>query len=81
LPETTTELYVVLYATGFRNLRSATATLGSSNGEILYAGPSQFPGVDQINIKVSRIDALVGRQLLTLTADGQSANTVELLFP
>ena len=81
IPSDAKELFVVLYGTGFHNVRSASATLGGSPVEVLYAGPqTQYPGYDQLNLHLTNLQGLSGRQTLVFTADGQDSNPVDLLF-
>ena len=81
LPSGTTELYVVLYGTGIRNAHSISASIGQATAEIPYFGAQpQYPGLDQVNLLVRNPNGFGGRQSLTLTVDGVSANSVDLFF-
>ncbi|MEO5922745.1 MAG: kelch repeat-containing protein [Bryobacteraceae bacterium] len=80
-PETE-QVVLVFYATGVRgrsSLDAVTATIGMVQCDVLYAGSSQqFPGVDQINVRLAR--ALMGRGEadLVVTVDGRVANTLRV---
>ena len=80
LPADTAQVYFVLYATGIRNARTLAANIGTVAAEVLFAGASQFPGVDQLNLRVANPPALGGAQKLRLIADGVAANEVDLEF-
>ncbi len=75
-------LFLILYGTGFRfrsSLLAATATIGGTNVDVLYAGQVDgFVGLDQTNIPIPR--TLAGRGLVDviLTIDGKPANTVTI---
>jgi uncharacterized protein (TIGR03437 family) len=74
---------LVLYATGIRNavLTSITAQIGSTSPPVLFAGAqSQFPGLDQVNLQLPASLAGSGQVTLQITAAGQKANPVKLLF-
>jgi uncharacterized protein (TIGR03437 family) len=70
--------YLVLYGTGIRNrtsLAGVTCAIGSQPATVLYAGPQpESPGLDQVNVLVPAGTA--GDVSVTLSVDGQSANTV-----
>ncbi len=76
--------YLVLFGTGIRfraSLGNATATIGGTPAEIVYAGPQgTFVGLDQINIRIPRSLAGRGELDLLLRFDGAPANPVKLLF-
>jgi uncharacterized protein (TIGR03437 family) len=81
VPENAAELYIVLYGTGIRNQKNVSAVVGPKPAEVLYVGAqSQFPGLDQVNLRVKDTAGLRGQQSVRLTADGFSSNSVELLF-
>lgn len=77
------QLFLVLYGTGIRRrsaLETVTCTLGDTAGQVQYAGPSSFIGVDQINVALPRSLAGRGDVSIMLTADGKSARTVTVNF-
>jgi uncharacterized protein (TIGR03437 family) len=76
------DVYLALYATGIRHARQVQATLGGRNLPVLYAGPQGgFTGLDQVNIgPLPRSLAARGALTLVVTADGQTANPVELVM-
>jgi uncharacterized protein (TIGR03437 family) len=80
-PETD-QVFLILFGAGLRfrsSLSSVTARIGGIDAQVLFAGPqNDFVGLDQVNARLSR--SLMGRGLVdvTLTVDGQGANTVEI---
>jgi uncharacterized protein (TIGR03437 family) len=82
-PETD-QVYLVLFGTGIRGRRSlARVTIDGVEAPVEYAGPQgEFPGLDQVNVRLPR--ALSGRNWdlleLLLMVDGQRANEVYLAF-
>jgi uncharacterized protein (TIGR03437 family) len=80
LGATSDQVFLIVYGTGFRfrsSLSAASATIGGTNVEVLYAGPVEgFVGLDQSNIRIPR--SLAGRGVVdvVLTVDGKPANTV-----
>ncbi len=80
-PETDT-VYVLLYGSGIR-FRTALANVGIKIGgvdvQVEYAGAqNDFPGLDQLNVRLPRSLSGRGEADLVLTVDGQAANTVQL---
>jgi uncharacterized protein (TIGR03437 family) len=71
-----------LYGTGFRYVSSLGAVQATAGGvplEVVYAGPQpQYPGLDQIDVKLPA--SLSGSRVvdLTITIDGAAANTVQI---
>jgi uncharacterized protein (TIGR03437 family) len=82
LGPSTDQVFLVLFATGVRFRSSLTAvsgTIGNVSAQVFYAGlQPEFPGVDQVNLLVSRSLAGAGNVNLTLTVDGQIANDVQV---
>jgi uncharacterized protein (TIGR03437 family) len=78
------ESFLTFYGTGIRNrtsLGAVSATIGSTALEVLYAGPQgSFPGLDQVNLRLSAALAGAGPVELALTVDGKPANVVQLNF-
>lgn len=78
------QVFLVAYGTGIRfrsSLSNVSAKLGGQIMEVLYAGPaSEFLGLDQINIRLSR--NLIGRGDVDfeLSVDGLPANLLSLKF-
>jgi len=78
------QVLLVLYGTGIRGRNSLAAvhvTLGSTDLQVLYAGPQgTYEGLDQINVLLPT--GLNPNQLATVavTIDGVSANTTPLLL-
>ena len=81
LPPNLAELYVILYTTGVRNLKTASALIGSLVPDIVFAGPiSVYPGVDIVSLKLTRFSGLSGRQSVRLKVDGLDSNAVDVAF-
>ncbi len=82
LPPAPRQLYLELFGTGVRNrgtLASVTATINGTNVEVIYAGPqNQYPGLDQINLRLPSSLASVGVVPLQITVDGKLSNTVAI---
>ena len=79
------QLYLVLYATGIRNvsaLSNVTATIGGAAQSVNYAGVQpDFAGLDQVNILLNRnLVPPSGDKDVVLTVDGKAANTVRINF-
>ena len=77
------QVYLIAYGTGFRAAGSGgvAVTIGADSPPVLYAGPQGVAvGVDQFNILIPPDLAAGGPQSvsLTLTAGGQTANTVNV---
>ena len=82
LPSGWTDLYIVLYGTGIRSARNVSAALGQVRPDVDYAGAQdQYPGLDQVNLRIKAPASLVGLQSLQLNADGVLSNSVTLEFP
>jgi uncharacterized protein (TIGR03437 family) len=78
------QTYVTLYGTGLRNrssLNGVVATAGGKTLSVQYAG-AQGPdaGLDQINLLIPNSLAGSGLVTISLTVDGKTANSVQLLF-
>jgi uncharacterized protein (TIGR03437 family) len=72
-------VFLVLYGTGLSHAASVTATAAGISLPVVYFGPQgQFPGIDQVNVQLPSGMAGAGLVNLTITADGQPANTVTL---
>jgi uncharacterized protein (TIGR03437 family) len=82
-------IYLSFYATGFRgaNTDNVTCSVNGVQVPVLYAGPQETPGVDQINIRLlaevlETIDPLdveffgAAAALVTIHIDGMPANAV-----
>ncbi len=78
------QLVLVLFATGVRFRSSAAAvsgTIGGENAQIIYAGDqTELSGLDQVNLLISPNLTGRGDVNVTLTVDGQTANTVQINF-
>jgi len=78
----TDQVFLVAYGTGIRfrsSLGAVAAKIGGVSSQVLFAGPaSEFAGVDQINVRLSR--NLIGRGPVDfeLAVDGKPANVVKL---
>ena len=80
----TDTLYLELYATGIRGralLSAVSVMVGDFIVGIPYAGAqSVWPGLDQINVRLTRELAGAGLVNVTLNVEGQPANVTRLLF-
>jgi uncharacterized protein (TIGR03437 family) len=78
LGSATEQIYLELYGTGIRNAKNVTVTVGGLSVPVLFAGAALgYAGGDQVNIgPLPRSLAGQGSVAITLTADGQTANTV-----
>jgi uncharacterized protein (TIGR03437 family) len=64
---------IVLYGTGLRHAKK----VASSVGEVEYAGAqSEFPGLDQVNLRLPVSLRGAGETTIVLSADGVAANAV-----
>ncbi len=78
------QLFLVLYGTGIRNhsgLGMVSTSIAGLSMQTTYAGPvSSLVGLDQVNVRLS--NALIGKGLVNIvfTADGKTANTVQVLM-
>jgi uncharacterized protein (TIGR03437 family) len=74
----TDQVFLVLYGTGIRHAGSLTAMVNGVSVPVVYFGAqSSYPGMDQINLgPLPASLAGAGVVNLTITADGQAANTV-----
>ena len=75
-------VYVSLYGSGIRGASSTAAvrvTIGATYLPVEYAGPqAQFPGLDQINVKLPGSLRGQGEVDLTLSVDGIASNTARI---
>jgi len=75
----TDQVFVSLYGTGIRNGSNVTATIGGISAEIQFSGAqSEFPGLDQVNVKLTKAMAGLGDVPVVVTVDGKTANTVSV---
>ena len=76
------QLILLLFGTGIRGrvaLSDVRVTIGGFGAEVLYAGAQpEFPGLDQVNVRVPRRLAGWGQVELRLTVEGVPANPVWL---
>ena len=73
------QLILMLYGTGLRNGRSVTATIGGVDAPVLgFAAQSQYPGLDQVNVRVPRELKGRGDVDVVLQADGEAAKAVRI---
>ncbi|MFZ4629740.1 MAG: hypothetical protein ACOYNR_15550 [Blastocatellia bacterium] len=77
-------VYLLLYGTGLRyrgTLSMVSVTIGGEPAEVLYVGPQgQFPGLDQINVRVPARLAGRGHVEVRLSVEGRAANPVTVRF-
>jgi len=80
--DSTEQLFLLLFGTGFRNrtaLSGVTATIGGTSAAVTYAGAQgNFIGLDQANVQIPRSLAGRGDVNVVLTVDGKTANTVTI---
>ena len=73
-------VYLSLYGTGIRgrsSLSKVLATIGGVGADVLYAGTQpEYPGLDQVNLKIDPALRGRGSVQVALTVDGIAANTV-----
>ncbi|MEP7363050.1 MAG: hypothetical protein ABI972_07335 [Acidobacteriota bacterium] len=74
------EVILVLYGTGMRaSSLNRSCSIANVPAEILYLGPQgEFPGLDQINVRVPNLLRGVGSALLEVAVDGRKSNAVRL---
>ena len=76
------QLFLLAFGTGFRNVAQSavTVTIGGIPSQVLFAGPQGgFDGLDQANVVIPR-NGLTGTVNVVLTANGKTANTVQISF-
>ena len=82
LSSKTDQVFLLLYGTGLRSrsaLSAVRATIGSAVISSTFAGPApDFPGLDQVNLRLPGTLAGSGQVKLSLSVDGFAANTVLL---
>jgi uncharacterized protein (TIGR03437 family) len=71
-------LYVELYGTGIRGASSVQCYLAGQSAPVLYAGPSSYAGLDQVDISVPKSLAGTGNVRVYVVADGVASNVVGL---
>lgn len=85
----TDQLYIEFYGTGIRQVASlagVTATVNGQNVPVLYAGPSSYIGLDQVNIQIPQSLFGSGTVNVVLTVQDPvtkvplASNTVTLLI-
>jgi uncharacterized protein (TIGR03437 family) len=76
----TDNVYLTIYATGVQAAGQAkvSVTVNGVNAPVLYAGPSGFSGVDQVNVQLPASLAGAGQVTLQVTASGIAANAVQI---
>jgi len=70
------QVFLILFGTGIRLRMNAAASIGGTNSDVLYAGPSGFVGLDQCNVNIPRSLAGRGQVNVAMTVDGRAANIV-----
>jgi uncharacterized protein (TIGR03437 family) len=61
--------------------RNVSALVGPLAAEVLFVGPQpQFPGLDQVNLRIKDPVGLTGLQRVKLRVDGAFSNSVDLQF-
>ncbi len=76
------QVFLALFGTGMRGrsaLANVSASVGSSNVEVLYAGEQGFyAGVDQVNVRLSKSLSGAGDVAIQVNVDGILANAVNV---
>jgi uncharacterized protein (TIGR03437 family) len=76
------QVILLLYGTGVRGRTAqdqVKVQIGGFQGEVQYAGAqSEYPGLDQINVKLPPMPNVRGRQAVWLSVEGRMANMVEV---
>ena len=79
-PRDGSPVYVSLFGTGIRRGTHVTASFDTESVPVLYAGAQpEFPGLDQINIRLDAGLQTRGERDLHITVDGREANPVQIL--
>jgi uncharacterized protein (TIGR03437 family) len=73
-------VYLTLYGTGFASAGTSgvTVTVNGVTAPVLYAGPSAYQGVDQVNLGIPASLAGKGNVNVEVTAKGLLANLVQI---
>jgi uncharacterized protein (TIGR03437 family) len=75
------QVYLILFGTGLDRAAFTSATVQGVNAQVTYAGPqSQFPGLDQVNVRLPPAAAGTGLASIVVTIDGKQTNTVQVLL-
>jgi uncharacterized protein (TIGR03437 family) len=76
----TDKVYLTIYGTGVQaaGQSNVTVSVNGVNAQVVYAGPSGYNGVDQINVLLPASLAGSGAVTLQLTASGIAANAVQI---
>jgi uncharacterized protein (TIGR03437 family) len=75
--------YLILYATGIRGAAQANVSvkIGNIDAPVTYAGPQgAYAGLDQVNVTLPNTLKGRGQLVVTVAANGQTANMGQLLF-
>ncbi len=73
----TDQLFLILYGANLSTVNTATATIGDTSADLLYAGPlSPSNGVAQFNLAIPRTLAGAGTVPIVITINGKPSNTV-----
>jgi len=82
LGDTNEQVILLLYGTGIRGrtaLDKVRVQIGGTDSEVQYAGAQgEYPGLDQVNVKLPRALASRGEVAVALTAEGRAANPVTI---
>jgi uncharacterized protein (TIGR03437 family) len=75
--------YLILYGTGIRGgaIGTVGVKIGNLDAQVLYAGAQgTYPGLDQVNVSLPAALKGRGRQVVTITVNGQATNMAQLTF-
>jgi len=71
-------LYVELYGTGILGAHIVQCFVAGQSVPVQSAGPSSYPGLDQVNIAIPQSLGGAGTVLVYLVGDGVASNVVSL---
>jgi uncharacterized protein (TIGR03437 family) len=78
-PQENRPIYLSLFGTGMRHGTDLTVTFGGEPVVVLWSGAQpQFPGLDQINLRIDHTLRVRGERDLMIVAAGRESNTVRL---
>ena len=76
------QVFLILFGTGMKLGTAGTlrASIGGTDGQIFYNGPSGYIGLDQCNVLLPRILGGRGEVNVTFSADGETSNAVKVVM-
>jgi uncharacterized protein (TIGR03437 family) len=77
----TDQLFLILYGTGIRRAGKVSSAVGGVDAEVLFAGAAPgWAGLDQVNVRLPRSLSGRGAVDVSITADGQNSNALQVSF-